>query len=99
MQASIVQGLTAERNSRHAHLLTVNRGSTIHPLFLTLFSNAPVWGGMVISPFLPWGAGLSDLSTVTQYFIIFLAAVHGMWDLSSPTRGQTHAPCSRSAKS
>ena len=54
---------------------------------------------MVISPFLPWGAGLSDLSTVTQNFIIFLAAVHGMWDLSSPTRGQTHARCSRSSKS
>ena len=25
---------------------------------------------------------------------LFLAVLHGMWDLSSQTRDQTHAPCS-----
>ena len=30
-------------------------------------------------------------------FVYFLAAPHGMWDLSSPTRGHTHAPCTGSS--
>ena len=29
-------------------------------------------------------------------FLFFLAAPRGMWDLNSPTRGQTRAPCSGS---
>ena len=31
--------------------------------------------------------------------LFFLATPHGMWDLSSPTRGQTHAPCTGSMES
>ena len=30
-------------------------------------------------------------------FFSFLAMPHGMWDLISPTRGRTSAPCSGSA--
>ena len=26
-------------------------------------------------------------------FLFFSALPHGMWDLSSPTRARTHAPC------
>ena len=33
------------------------------------------------------------------YFIAFLAAWHGMRDLSSPTRDRTHAPCIGSTES
>ena len=33
------------------------------------------------------------------FFFFFLAAPHGMWDLSSLTRDRTHAPCSGSAES
>ena len=34
------------------------------------------------------------------YFLFFfpLAMLHDMWDLSSLTRGRTHAPCSRSTE-
>ena len=31
--------------------------------------------------------------------IFFLAEQHGMWDLNSPTRDRTHAPCSASTES
>ena len=32
-------------------------------------------------------------------FVFFLAMLHGMQDLSSPTRDQTHAPCIGSTES
>lgn len=32
-------------------------------------------------------------------FLIFLTALGSLWDLSSPTGDQTHAPCRRSAES
>ena len=33
------------------------------------------------------------------HFIFFLAMLCSMWDLSSPTRDQTHAPCIGSMES
>ena len=43
-------------------------------------------------------------NTVNELFFFslfkkFLAVLRGMWDLSSPTRDGTHAPCSGSAES
>ena len=31
-----------------------------------------------------------------KFFCLFLAALHGMWDFSSPTRDRTHTPYSGS---
>ena len=39
------------------------------------------------------------LSNRILFFFFFLAMPHGMWDLSSPTRDRTHAPCIGSAES
>ena len=38
-------------------------------------------------------------NTVFFVFLFFLALPHGTWDLSSLTRGGTHAPCIRSMES
>ena len=40
----------------------------------------------------------SETSLLKFFFFYFLAAPHGMQDLSSPTRDRTHAPCSGSAE-
>ena len=40
-----------------------------------------------------------NISFVVLVFFFFYAALHGMWDLSSPTRDQTHIPCIGSAVS
>ena len=37
--------------------------------------------------------------SLSLFFFFFLATPHGMWDLSFPTRGLTHAPCSGSVES
>ena len=49
------------------------------------------------------GMGLN--STVSPHFLpsllgsfFFIAALHGMWDLSSLTKDQTHVPCSGSTE-
>ena len=41
------------------------------------------------------------LKTGVFLFLIFyfFGHAHGMWDLGSPTRDRTHAPCSGSAES
>ena len=43
-----------------------------------------------------WNKILSDLFLVIQHYLCFLATLHGMWNLSSLTRDQTHAPCNGS---
>ena len=39
---------------------------------------------------------LSEFGYKAFIYLFILAAPCGLWDLSSPTRDQTHAPCSRS---
>ena len=48
-----------------------------------------------------WSVNFKDfeLSFKIYYYYYYLAALHGMWDLSSPTRDQTQAPCIGSAES
>ena len=49
--------------------------------------------GLLGSPAEAFAVGLLPLSF---FFFFFLAMPRGMWDLSSWTRDQTHAPCSES---
>ena len=39
------------------------------------------------------------LSLLKMWVILYLVALHSMWDLSSSTREQIHAPCSGSTES
>ena len=44
---------------------------------------------------------LFELLQLTGFFFVFFgggAMLHGMWDLTSRTRDQTHAPCCGSAE-
>ena len=46
--------------------------------------------------------GEQDLQLLTPFFFLFFfffGHTMSMWDLSSPTRDQTHAPCIGSAES
>ena len=43
--------------------------------------------------------GEGEEERVFYYCLFFLATLCGVWDLSSPTRGQTYAPCSGSLES
>ena len=58
-----------------------------------------------LNPQRPGGQDLvektSRVGTWTTFFLIFifLAALQGLWDLSSPTRDGTQAPCSGSSES
>ena len=38
-------------------------------------------------------------SPAVHVVVFFLVMPHGLWDLSSPTRAQTRAPCSESVES
>ena len=42
---------------------------------------------------------LGHIFTVSRFVSFSLATLHGMWDLSSLTRDQTHASCTGSAES
>ena len=58
-------------------------------------------GGASLAPMIPWAQGPGLILTVLHlhHMIISLCWSCSMWDLSSPTRHQSSAPCSRSSAS
>ena len=54
-------------------------------------------GEKVVSP--SYSSVMLGLTLFISLFSIFLTTLHVMWDLSSPTRNQTYAPCTGSMDS